>query len=51
MSTTFNWTVDAMDCYVQSQGNTDVVYTVHWRCTGIDGEHSAGAYGSVGFTK
>ena len=40
------WTVDAMDCYPQSQGNADVVYNVHWRCTGTDGDASASVYGS-----
>lgn len=46
MATTFNWTVDAMDCYPQSQGNADVVYKVHWRCTGVDGNASASVYGT-----
>jgi hypothetical protein len=31
------WTIDAMDCYPHSQGNSDVVYNAHWRCTGSDG--------------
>ena len=44
--TTFNWTVDAMDCYPQSQGNADVVYNVHWRCTGVNGDASASVYGT-----
>lgn len=32
------WTIDAIDCYPQSQGNADVVYNAHWSCTGSDGE-------------
>jgi hypothetical protein len=48
MSTTFNWTVSAMDCYPQEQGNADVVFMVHWSCTGINGEYSANVYGTCG---
>ena len=40
------WTIDAMDCYPQDQGNADVVYNVHWRCTGNDGDASASVYGT-----
>ena len=40
------WTIDAMDCYPQSQGNVDVVYTAYWRCTGNDGNASASVYGT-----
>lgn len=43
MATTFNWIVTAMDCYPQSEGHADVVYNVHWTCSGMDGEY----YGSV----
>jgi hypothetical protein len=28
-----------------------LVTTAHWRVSAIDGEHTAGAYGSVGFTR
>lgn len=40
------WTIDSMDCYAQSQGNADVVYNAHWRCTGVDGDASASVYGT-----
>lgn len=40
------WTIDAMDCYAQSQGNADVVYNAHWRCTGNDGDASSSVYGT-----
>lgn len=32
--TTFNWTVTKMDCYPQVAGKTNVVFTVHWTCSG-----------------
>jgi hypothetical protein len=34
MSATFNWQVTQMDCYPQAEGETDVVFTVHWTCSG-----------------
>jgi hypothetical protein len=43
MANTYTWTVTAMDCYPQEDGNTDVVFTVHWTCSGTDGTY----YGSV----
>jgi len=44
MATTFNWTVTAMDCYPQEGGNTDVVFNVHWTCSGTDGTYSGSVY-------
>ena len=41
MATAFTWSVTAMDCYPQEQGNADVVFNVHWTCVGIDGDYSA----------
>lgn len=38
------WTVTQMDCYPQADGETDVVFTVHWTCAGTDGEYSASVY-------
>ena len=33
-STTITWDVTQMDCYPQADGQTDVVFTVHWTCSG-----------------
>jgi len=41
---TITWTVTAMDCYPQESGNTDVVFNVHWTCSGTDGTYSASIY-------
>jgi hypothetical protein len=46
--TTINWTVTAMDCYPQEGDNTDVVFTVHWNCAGVDGIHNAYVYSTCG---
>ena len=44
MANTYTWTVTAMDCYPQEGGNTDVVFTVHWTCSGTDGTYSSSVY-------
>lgn len=49
MATTYTWIVAQMDCYPEHEGQTDVVFNVHWRCNGVDGEHEALVYGSIGF--
>ena len=43
-----NWTVSAMDYNVSQDGYTNVVTTVHWRCSKVDGDNSGSSYGSVG---
>jgi hypothetical protein len=50
MTITYNWIVSQMDAYPEYEDHTDVVFTVHWRLDGIDGEYSAGVYGSVGIS-
>jgi hypothetical protein len=42
------WTVSAMDYTVSQDGHTNVVNTVHWRCSKTDGDHSGSTYGTVG---
>lgn len=48
MAITYTWTVAQLDCYPEHEGQADVVFTVHWRMEGTDGDHTAGVYGSVG---
>lgn len=50
MPITYNWTIAQMDTYPEYEGQTDVVFTVHWRLDGTDGKYAAGVYGSVGLT-
>lgn len=33
-SVSMTWDVTQMDCYPQADGQTDVVFTVHWTCSG-----------------
>jgi hypothetical protein len=41
------YTIDNLD----RQTSDGLVTTAHWRVSAVDGEHTAGAYGSVGFTR
>jgi folylpolyglutamate synthase/dihydropteroate synthase len=36
---------------LERQVSDDLVIVAHWRVDAVDGEHTAGAYGSVGFTR
>jgi hypothetical protein len=50
MAVATTWIVSQMDCYPEKDGETDVVFTVHWRCNGVDEGFSGTAYGSVAVT-
>lgn len=50
MSATITWTVTAMDCYPQADGQTDVVFTVHWTCAGAQDAYSASIYSTCAVT-
>jgi hypothetical protein len=42
--TIFNWKISQLDCYPQVDGQTDVVFTVHWTCSGTDGTYNGNVY-------
>ena len=44
MATLVSWSVTAMDCYPQADNETDVVFNVHWTCSGVDGNYSGSVY-------
>lgn len=33
-STSITWDITALDCYQQADNETDVVFNVHWTCSG-----------------
>jgi len=37
---TYNWNCRTVDVHPQEEGQTDVVYNVHWTVTGVDGDYS-----------
>ena len=46
MAITFNWTIPTTE-YAKSDGG---IFTAHWRCNAADGDFTASAYGTCGFT-
>lgn len=50
MAITNTWSVVQMDAYPEADGETDVVFSVHWTLTGSDGTYSGSVYGSQGVT-
>ena len=50
MTITNTWSVVQMDAYPELDGETDVVFTVHWTLNGTDGTYAGSVYGSVGVT-
>ena len=44
-----NWKIESMVVKPVDGSYTDCVVTAAWRCTAVDGEHSASNYGSMGF--
>jgi hypothetical protein len=50
MAITNTWSVVSMNAYPELDGETDVVFTVHWTLNGTDGTYNGSVYGSVGVT-
>ena len=46
--TIFTWSFPQFDVAKAEDGLTDVVKTIHWRYDAVDGDYSAGLYGTVG---
>ena len=48
--TMFNWQITKLDCYPQYENQTDVVFTVHWTCSGTDGTYTGSVYSTCSVT-
>ena len=46
MTITNTWAVVQMDAYPEEDGETDVVFNVHWTLTGSDGTYTGYVYGT-----
>ena len=46
MSAIITWSVDRMQCKPQEGDLTNVVCSVEWRCSGVDGDFFATVYGT-----
>jgi len=44
MAVTYTWTIPTVERNLSDGGIT----TIHWRCTGVDGDHSSSSYGTTG---
>ena len=44
-----NWKIESMIVKPVDGAYTDCVVTAAWRCSAVDGDHSASNYGSMGF--
>ena len=42
----YDWNCKTVDVHPQEEGETDVVYNVHWIVTGVDGDYSATSIGT-----
>jgi hypothetical protein len=45
-----NWTIAALEAYPQAEGQTDVVFTIHWRAELSQDDKVASNYGSTPVT-
>ena len=46
MAVTYTWTIPTVERNLSDGGIT----VIHWRCTGVDGDHSASNYGTTNHT-
>jgi hypothetical protein len=44
--TDYTWTIPTTE-YTKADGG---IFVAHWRCSAVDGDYSASAYGTCGFT-
>ncbi len=43
---TYNWNCKTVDVHPQAEGETDVVYNVHWIVTGTEGDYTVNSIGT-----
>lgn len=46
MAVTYTWTIATCEHDIATGG----INVIHWRCTGVEGDHTASSYGTVGLT-
>ena len=42
----YDWNCKTVDVHPQEEGETDVVYNVHWTVAGVDGDYSSSVIGT-----
>jgi hypothetical protein len=46
----YTWKIEQLDCFPSAEGQSNVVFNVHWRITGNDGKNEISVYGTQGLT-
>jgi hypothetical protein len=46
MTIQYTWSIKALDCLPESEGKSNVIFTVHWVLSGTDGKYSSSTYGT-----
>lgn len=46
----YTWNILQLNCYPESEGQTNVVFTAHWTACGDDGEFTGYSYGTASLT-
>ena len=41
----YTWNITQLDCYPNAEGQTNLVFNVHWNVTASDGTYTANTYG------
>jgi hypothetical protein len=47
---TYTWNISQLNCYPESEGQTNVVFTAHWTAYGDDGTFTGCSYGTASLT-
>ena len=47
MALAYQWTINQLDAKIHEDGNDNVIYTIHYTYTGIDGKYSANIIGTL----
>ena len=42
---TYTWNITQLDCYPNAEGQTNLVFNVHWNVTATDGTNTTNVYG------
>jgi hypothetical protein len=48
MTITNTWAIVQLECYPEYEGDTNVVFTVHWTLNSTNGTYTSSVYGSIG---
>lgn len=44
------WKIDSLECKIQEQGFSDIVYNIHWRLYATEDDYATSIYGSQSVT-